>query len=106
MTRFEILALLARIPHAADLKELCWRFGVEGSYRRSFREAMRTQLARLARYGLVSRVWERGARNARGNYGEFVYRITARGKARLTWKIGSAAINLREQKRSAPPPPA
>lgn len=96
MSRFEILALLVRIPHAADLKELCQRCGVDGSYRRSFREALRTQLGRLARYGLVSRAWERGARNARGNYGEFVYRITARGKARLTWKIGSAAPSSRE----------
>lgn len=110
MTRFQVLSLLTRIPHEADLRGLCMYFSHLSKgphwYSRSFREALRTQLARLASYGLVSRRWERGSRNARGNYGEFVYRITARGKARLKWITRSAALQPREQTTPPPRPPA
>lgn len=90
MTRFHLLALLARIPHKADLREICERSRAPVWYSRSFREALRTQLARLSHHGLVSRRWERGSRNGKGNYGEFVYRLTARGTARLAWLTRNA----------------
>lgn len=90
MTRFQLLALLTRMRRTATLQEILSHPNAPKPphwWSRSAREAVRTQLSRLARYGLVSRKFERGGRNSRGNLGVYVYQITPRGIARLKWFI-------------------
>jgi hypothetical protein len=89
MTRFQVLELLNRAVRYEDLKEIIARSnggtGNSSWWTRPFREALRTQLTRAARWRLVSRRFEKWGRNGRGNFGVYVYRITAKGKARLAW---------------------
>ena len=82
MSRFQVLELVSRFPYGASMGTLETR---AGQFRRSQREALRTQLNRLHRWGLVSRqarTWRRG----------YHYKITMRGRERLIWARNQGLI--------------
>lgn len=90
MNRFDVLALLSRADRYEDLREIARRSNGNAFYPRAFREALRNQLNRAARRGLISRRFEKWGKNGRGNFGVYVYRIGPRGLARLAWFRASA----------------
>lgn len=106
MTRFEVLELLSRAGRYEELIEIARRSNPVYSRTPNFCRALRVQLTRAVRYRLVSRRFEKWGRNGKGNFGVYVYRITARGKARLAWFRGNAEGGPPRQRPPRPGPTA
>ena len=77
MTRFEILKILDRAKTWLSIGE------IQISTRST--ENIRSQLARLHRWGLVRRRQDRFAYRKHHGFGIWVFRISKRGRDRLRW---------------------
>ena len=85
MSRFVILALLARMNRAVTCVELARLCGLPGWFTRSFRASLNSRLRRLRRWGLVKRKLVPWLKPARASCGVYVWTISERGKLRLQW---------------------
>jgi len=86
MTRFDILAILAKQSRPISCKRLAELTGTRRWYRRSFRADLATRLRRLYRWGLLHR-W----RVADGPFWDgratYLWSLSQRGRERLEWAV-------------------
>lgn len=85
MSRFEILALLSRVSPNLTVPELARASEELEFHRHAFRAALRTQLNRLHRWGLVRRQFRRWSYSPQSGFGRWHYSISQKGKDRLAW---------------------